>query len=338
MSDNKVDNKLDFRNVKVSQFGGAQSDRMEFSELQSSKRVFQTNAVLKDGYTHFIQTLNGNGYPTLVEYWQATSSAKDKLQMSADIGGSKEGTYFTLQEYQTKKTHVFWYRVSGSGSAPGIGDIETPIDIVTNDSAALIAFATDIIIDTVEEFTSTHPTLLASFIELEYLQFGKTAAVDVGTSGFITTRLIDGSSFKVGEICLDYDVDGHPIYGGNTLKGLLFNAPEAKFDVERDEVVVTAIVSLDPVISKDPVIYNVAMAVSGTEYSQVLPLGVKRFQMNIKNHQGKYTVGWTSGGTVLTKSPGTIYAEEGLEIVTGKDTIFFTGSKNNIVMEIIVWS
>ena len=105
--DNKVDNKLDFRNVKSSQFAGAQTNRMEFSELQSSKRVYNTTPILKDAYTHFIQTVNGNGKPTFVEYWQATGSAKDKIQMSADIAGSKAGTDFTLQEYLTKKTHTF---------------------------------------------------------------------------------------------------------------------------------------------------------------------------------------------------------------------------------------
>lgn len=37
MSDNKVDNKLDFRNVKHSQFGGSQIERAEYSELRFSK-------------------------------------------------------------------------------------------------------------------------------------------------------------------------------------------------------------------------------------------------------------------------------------------------------------
>lgn len=337
MSSNKVDNKLDFRNVKQTQLDPGQTLKGSFSELQSALRTYSTNAILKEGYTHFIQTTNVDGYPTQVDYWQALNPAKDKLTVSADIAGSKAGTYFALQEYLTKKVHVFYYIVSGSGTAPGIGDIETPINIVTNDAASLVARATDIVINTINNFTSVQPSLLSNYLEIEYFQFGDVDAIDVGTSGFLTNRLIEGTSHKVGEVCLDYDVDGYPIYGGNTLKGLLFNPFTASFDVERDDVTVTAVTNLDPIVSKDPVIYNVAMATSGTEYSQVLPIGTKGVKLNIRDHQGKYTVGWVSAGTVLTKSPGSTYEKEGLEIVVGQDTIYFTGTKNNIVMEIETW-
>ena len=335
MSDNKVDNKLDFRNIKTSQFGGSQLERMEFSELQSAKRVFNTTPVLKDAYTHFFQQVNAEGFPTYVQYWQATDTATDKLQFRADSGGDLAGTYIILQEYIGQRTHVFYYVVSGNGVAPNIGDIETPINIITNDSAASVALATKLVLDTIDEFEVTKKRYLDSYIEIEYLQFGETSAIDVGTTGFITTRLKAGASFEVGEVILDYDVDGNPIYNGNTLRGLLYNPYTASFDVERDEITVS--VNLDPLISKDPTIYNVAMATAGTEYSLVLPLETKRFKMNVRDHLGKYTVSWTTGGPVITKSPGSSYTEEGLEIITGKDTLYFTGTKDNIVMEIITW-
>tara|TARA_R110000851_G_scaffold25740_2_gene73851 strand:- start:546 stop:1562 length:1017 start_codon:yes stop_codon:yes gene_type:complete len=337
MSSNKVNNKLDFRNVKQTQLDSAQTLKGSFSELQSALRTYGTNAILKEGYTHFFQQTNANGLPTYVEYWQASAPSTDKLSFRADNAGDLAGTYFTLQEYLTKRTHVFYFVVSGAGVAPGIGDTETPIILENNDPASVVAYSTKLVLDSVDEFTVTHNGLLAAYLELEYMQFGQTAPIDVGTTGFLTTRVTQGDSFQVGEVYLDYDVNGSPIYGGNTLKGLLFNPYTASFDVERDEVTVTAVLSLDPVISKDPVIYNVDMAASGTEYSQVLPLGTKRIQMNIRDHQGKYTVGWTSGSTFLTKSPGSTYSEESLEIIVGKDTIYFKGTKNNIVMEIITW-
>jgi len=337
MSDNKVDNKLDFRNVKQTQLDPGQVLKGAFSEYQSGLRTFATTPILKDSYTHFIQQVNGSGFPTYVEYWQATSTAIDKLQFGPDVSGSKAGTYIVLQEYLTKRTHVLYYVVSGSGSAPGIGDIETPVNIVTNDSAALITYATKLVIDTVEEFTATQNGLLSSYLEIEYFHFGDTTAIDVATSGFVTNRLVEGTSFKVGEVYLEYDVDNNPIYNGNTLKGLLYNPYTASFDVERDEITVTSITNLDPIISKDPTVYNVAMATANTEYSLALPLTTKRFQVNIQDHASKYTVSWATGGPVLTKSPGTIYEEQGLEIVTGKDTIYFTGRKDNLVMEVITW-
>ncbi len=337
MSDNKVNNQLDFRNVKNSQLNGSQIERAEFSELQSSKRVFNTNTILKDAYTHFIQTLDGSDRPIRVEYWQATSPAIDKLAVSADIAGSKAGTYFTLQEYITKKTHVFYFVVSGSGTAPGIGDIETAINIVTNDAASVVALAVQSAINLVSEFTASRTSILSSFVNISYLQFGETSGVDVGTSGFMVTRTKEGTSFQVGEVDLDYNVDGHPIYGGNVLKGLLYNPYTASFDVERDEITVTTAVDLSPLISKDPTIYNVAMTTANTEYSLTLPVDTKRFQMNIRDHLSPYTVSYTSSGTYLSRSYGVIYEESGLEVVVGKDTLYFTAKKDNMIMEIIAW-
>lgn len=234
MSDNKVNNQLDFRNVKNSQLNGSQIERAEFSELLSSKRVFNTNNILKDAYTHFIQTVDGFDRPTRVEYWQATSPAIDKLAVSADIAGSKAGTYFTLQEYITKKTHVFYFVVSGSGTAPGIGDIETAINIVTNDAASVVALAVQSAINLVDEFTASRTSILSSFVSISYLQFGETSGVDVGTSGFTVTRTKEGTSFQVGEVDLDYNVDGHLIWNSNILKGYTYNVFKGEFEVTSD--------------------------------------------------------------------------------------------------------
>lgn len=336
MSHNKVNNKLDFRNVKQTQFDPGQVMKGSFSELKSSLRTIGTNAVLCDAYTHFVQQTNVDGYPTLVEYYQATDPAQDRLQFRADVSQDLAGTYFTLQEFLTKKTHVFYYVVGGNGSAPGIGDIETPINISENDPASVVCFATKSVLDTVEEYVVIQKSLLSSYLTLEYLQFGETEAVNVGTTGFMVTRIKEGESFEVGRIELDYDVDGNPIYNGNTLKGLLYNPYTASFDPERSTV--TAEVDLDPIVSKTPQVFNVAMPVSGTEYSLTLPLGTKRFAMKIKDNKSRYTISWTSGGPSYSVSRGTEYAEDNLEIISTSDTIYFTGSKNNLTMEIITWS
>jgi hypothetical protein len=337
MSGNKVNNKLDFSNVKQTQLDPGQTLKGSFSELQSALRSYDTNAILKDAYTDIIQTTDVDGRPLSVEYWQATAPSTDKLQFSADVAGSKAGTYFTLQEYTTKKTHTFYYVVSGSGVAPGVGDIETPINIATNDPASVITFATKTVLESADEFIIKHPSLLASYLEISYMQFGDTALIDVGTSGFVASRLISGESFKVGEVELEYSVDGDPVYNGNTLKDLIYNVYTASFDAERSDITVTATVDLAPLISKDPVIYNVTMTTAGTEYNLTLPLETKRFKLNIRDHLGKYTVSWISGGPVITKSPGSSYTEEGLEVIAGKDVLYFTGTKDNIVMEIITW-
>jgi len=331
MSDNKVDNKLDFRNMKMSQFGGSQIERAEFSELKSAKRVFDVTPVLKDAYTHFIQTTNTLGYPTYVEYWQATAPAVDKLQMSPDVAGNKAGTYFSLQEYLTKKTHVLYYVVSGSGVAPGVGDIETPINITINDSAALVARKTASVIDSLGEFDATQPKILSSFLQIEYFQFGDTDAIDTGTSGFITSRLNGGSASQVGEIHLDYDSSGYPIYGGNTLKGLLYNPYTASFDVERDKVVVE--------LESTPESFSVMeipYVTAGSEVELTLPEGTKRYQLQVREPNTKMMISHISGGPTYTIRYGC--SENVSQIKTVGVNLFIKLSRNNRTIEVKIWT
>lgn len=227
---NKKNNKLDFRNVKQTQFDPGQTNKMAFSELQSAFRQYNTNAILKDAYTHFVQTLDGQNRPTKVEYYQATAPAKDRINVRADNGGDLAGTYIILQEFISKKTFVFWFKVSGVGSAPGIGDIEIEVSLNNNDPASLVAYALKAAIEFTSEFIVVNSEILSSRIDLEYYEFGEAEAIDVGTTGFLATRLIEGESFLVGEVELSYDVDGSPIYNGNKLKGLLYNPYTASFD------------------------------------------------------------------------------------------------------------
>lgn len=269
MSSNKVNNKLDFRNVKQTQLDPGQTLKGSFSELQSSLRSYGTNAVLKDAYTDIIQISDVDGRPIDVEYWQATSTSIDKLQFNADVAGDKAGTYFVLQEYTTKNTHAFYYIVSGSGTAPGVADIETPISIVNNDPASVIAFATKVVLDTIEEFRVSQESVLSTFLEIEYKQFGDTDLIDVATSGYVATRLETGESFKVGEIELEYDVDGDPIYNGNTLKGLVYNLYTASFDVSPEAIPTNPDGSINARIVKDYDNFEVTARDSSSNITQV---------------------------------------------------------------------
>ena len=336
---NKKNGELDFSNIKQSQFGMGNAIRASFSELQSALRTFRTNAILKDAYTHFVQTLNGDDLPTHVEYWQATSPSKEEITFVADISSSLLNDYIIFEEYISKRTILLYYDVDGNGVAPGIADEEYPVSILENDSAFIVARSTYDVLNTLSDHLTVKSVggTLYTKVEVQFMQFGPASPINLGTTGFSSTQTKVGTSFKVGEVYLDYDVDGNTIYNGNTLKGLLYNPYTASFDVERDEITVTAVTNLDPVISKTPTIYNVAMVTAGTEYSQALPIGTKYVRLNIKDHKGKYTVGWVSGGTVVTKSPGSFYEREGLEIVATDDTVYFIGTKDNIIMEIESW-
>ena len=98
---NKVNNKLNFSNVKQTQLESGQVLKGSFSELQSALRTYSTNPILTDAYTHFSQTTNASGYPTYVEYWQASSNSEFRLTFVQDVLGSLSGQYVLIEEYLT---------------------------------------------------------------------------------------------------------------------------------------------------------------------------------------------------------------------------------------------
>jgi hypothetical protein len=230
------DKKLDFRKMKQTQFDPGQVMKGSFSELQSGLRTFTTTPILKDAYTHFIQELDSSLRPTKVEYYQAIDPARDRLTFRSDNAGDLAGKYFSLQEPITKKVHVFWYRVSSVGTAPGIGDIEHVIDINENDASSVVSFATRSVIKTISEFNIIGNNLIASYIDIEYYQFGEAQAIDLGTSGFSTSRTKQGESIFVGAVEISYDSSGNPVYNNNTLKGFTFNQYNATFEVSSSAV------------------------------------------------------------------------------------------------------
>lgn len=272
MSDNKVKGKLDYRNITVTQFDPGQTAKMAFSELQSAYKYFQTNAILKQPYTHFVQVLDSENRPTRVEYYQATDPAIDRITVRADVAGDLAGTYILLQEFVSKKTIAYYFVVSGTGSAPGVADVEIPVVINNNDPQSLVAFALRAELKNTEEFNVIDSMVLAGYVEIEYLQFGETAAIDVDGTGFAVVRQKEGSSFLVGEVDISYDSDGNPIYNGNLLKGLKYNPFTASFDVA--ETTSSGQINLDNCITlvdtQSSTLLYVGYAEPGTDKTQAL--------------------------------------------------------------------
>ncbi len=91
-----------------------------------------------------------------------------------------------------------------------------------------------------------------------------------------------------------------------------------------------------------PTIYNVSAPVAGTEYSQVIPAGTKRFTAKLRtggggaNLQFSYVLG-TSGTTFIKVPFGSFYEEQGLN-TTSPITFYFQSDKASQTLEMIVWS
>ena len=229
---NKKNGELDFSNIKQTQLGSGNVMRASFSELQSGLRTLDTNAILKDAYTHFTQILNADDLPTKVEYWQATSPSKYEITCVRDISSNLLDTYIIFEEYISKRTILLYYDVDGNGTAPGIADEEYPVAIIENDSAFVVALSTFTVLKTLSDYFVVRSVggALYTKVEVQFLQFGETSPINAGTTGFTSTQTKVGTSFKVGEVFIDYNATKDPIYNGNVLKGLTYNAYRAIFE------------------------------------------------------------------------------------------------------------
>lgn len=329
-SNNKVNGKLDFSNVKQSQLNSGQTLKGSFSELQSALRTFDTSVILKDAYTHFIQTLDSNNNPTQVTYWQASDPAKDKVTFVNDVNSNLAGKYIVLQEYLTKKDIVFYIRVDGVGSIPSFGDVQIPVDIMENDVAAVINLNFINAIKPYENFkVSRSGSFLDGIMEICYNQFGETAALDVTDTGFIVERIQEGESFKVGEVCIEYDDSQNPIYNGNLLKGMVYNTFEATFEVTSTGPTDTVNAGTTPHIS------NIDLAVVGNIYPINLENGLIKMLFQSRETatlQFSYDAAFTE---YITVPKGASYTEEGL-LLTNK-TLYIRSSKAT-TLELLQWT
>ena len=93
--------------------------------------------------------------------------------------------------------------------------------------------------------------------------------------------------------------------------------------------------NLTPALSQT--VYNVAAAVAGTEYSQVLSNNVKKFAIKCRGNaqiQLAFVSGQT-GSNFITIPSGAVLSEDSL-LLTGK-TLYFQTNKPTQIVEILEW-
>jgi len=227
---NEDNKQLDYRNRKQTQFDYPQTLKGSFSELQSAFREYTTTHILKDAYTHFEQTVDGQGRPTQVIYYQGTAPAEYKLDYAADVALSLAGLYFSIIVPHSDIEHYFWYQVDGNGVDPLIADaIGHMIPIAENDSALVVSATSKVIILSTGLFLITDYTGLVASTNIMQEQYGVAASLDVATSGFTSTDVSLGSEDIVGQVDMTYDLSGSPIFQGKTLVGYNYDIFKADF-------------------------------------------------------------------------------------------------------------
>lgn len=157
-------------------------------------------------------------------------------------------------------------------------------------------------------------------------------------------RLGDGTSFlssttvgpKIGldvniinaalEIAIDHDTDSIQIYGTDG---------SVDRQIKTDTQGRLEIVPTDP---NTPEIFNISVPLAGTEASQVLPSGTKRFLIRSRDSASSMQLAFSSGQTninFLRINRGSVY--ESPSIDGSGLTLFFQTNQPNTIVEIIAW-
>jgi hypothetical protein len=89
-----------------------------------------------------------------------------------------------------------------------------------------------------------------------------------------------------------------------------------------------------------PITYNVSAPVAGTEYSQVIPVGTKRFMAKIRSGDAKTQFAYVSGqsGTNYTTIRAGVFYEEINLNLTSTITFYFQTNQAGQILEMLVWT
>jgi len=91
------------------------------------------------------------------------------------------------------------------------------------------------------------------------------------------------------------------------------------------------------VSATSPTIYNISMAISGSEYSQAISNGAKKILVRMRN-RSKSRIAFLSGDTDIswiTIEPGAVYFEDNLDL--NGATIFLQSNQDGDIAEILEW-
>lgn len=169
------------------------------SQEADALRVIDTNNIVGRYWSHVILTYDSNDSVENAKFFYDKTKGIYEVTMVADVAGSLNGKYFLLNTGQNEKKFYVWYNVGGTGVDPALLDREgVEIPVQFNDSAAIVALATKLMLDLKDEVIVTNS--LNNKIKIENDLFGTSSIADFNT-GFSFNTIQDGTS----DLLRDYD-------------------------------------------------------------------------------------------------------------------------------------
>lgn len=177
-------------------FGGA--IRNSHEQKADALRVLDMDNLVNEYWSRADNLVyDSEGSLTSIDFLYDQTKGKYKIQTVADVAGSLNNTYFLLDTAQEAKKYYVWYNVGATGTDPMVaGRTGIAVPIAFNDSAAIVALATKLILDATAELKATG---VSNVVTIENVEFGTSSISDVST-GFTLTTVIAGTSEVVKSI------------------------------------------------------------------------------------------------------------------------------------------
>ena len=191
-------------------------------------RTTDANSEISGYWSHFSVVYDGQNRPTSVSYYRGVAPTKTTITTLPDASGSLQNKYFFLYSgYDNQKYHV-WYNVDGLGVDPAPANslgIEVPIN--SNDLDVITAKAAQLMINALYpgKFTASVAKNVLYINNVQYGQFSDS--VDVNTGFQVVSQT--GQNDTVSTISISYDINGNPVYQGQTLKNYYYDIYSGKF-------------------------------------------------------------------------------------------------------------
>lgn len=188
-------------------------------------RTGDAKSVVPSYFSHFRASYDGQDRPTLVTYYRG--SLEHITQIGTLPAASLGGKYFLIRNNPANSLFAVWYNLDGTSTAPVVsGATLVEVPVMTGDSAALVAMATELVINSAQS-ANFKATRLGQTVTITTTGMGLvTNSVDVDTGFLITNRA--GQQEEVASISISYQ-GADPIYQGQVLKDYYYDIYSGKF-------------------------------------------------------------------------------------------------------------
>jgi hypothetical protein len=158
------------------------------------------------------------------------------------------------------------------------------------------------------------------FLDIEVITYDSISNyIDVAGSGFIISQNTSGGNSS-------------PSLSSGSIQVSNFPNPANVAVVNSPSVVTPDLISTTPNVS------TLLLINANIEYPLVLPVNTKKITIKITDYSAPFKLSFTSGGERFSVPRGCSFYENGLKLISGKNTIYLSSSKSNVTVECLSWA